>query len=213
MFSLLQKAQLGRNQASHYRDACLCARKAIADTRRTDGLEFDNPGESEAKEFSDLLHTGGVLAHQYHLEHKRFPDALVAEYYRRCKRNATGHVPEASYSRGQALDDDPVGTDDDADPSNTVARSVSCRRSPRGKNDDEPSVVPRRVRRGPVRLLQSGSPSRSGRPSRQSHEHHAPARKAPSTPTTGKKDKSQHKYAKKKSTFFAEAGETDEGLS
>ena len=142
MFSpKLKKAKLASKQARHYRHACLGARKAVADTRTTGGAEFDNPGESEAKEFSDLLHTGRVPMHQYYLEHNRFPDALVADYYCRCERNAIGQDNPASDPHGQALDDDPPGTDDDDAPAPNHARSVGCRRSPRGKKNDKSRVV------------------------------------------------------------------------
>ena len=202
MFSpKLKKAQLASKHARHYRHACLGARKAVADTRTTGGAEFDIPGESEAKEFSDLLRMGGVPMHQYYLEHNRFPKDFIADYYRQCNRNAIRQDNPASDPHGQAPDDNPSGTDDDAAPTPNHARSVGCRRSPRSKKNDELSVVTRRrVRRPPARLLETGPPSRPGRPSCQSQELHASTRKAPNPPT-GNNKKRPHKHARKKTSY------------
>ena len=62
--------------------------------------------------------------HPYYLEHNRFPKDFIADYYRRAERNAISRDNPASDPHGQALDNDPPGTNDDAAPTPSHARSV-----------------------------------------------------------------------------------------
>lgn len=154
MATPLKKAQAASHHLRHYRDASRITRQALEITRRNDGLDADNPHESEAKEFSDVLRMGRVPAHQYYLTRKKLPANLVVEYQSQFETG--GRVPgddDPAFEPGRrGLDDNDnlVGTEDDANPSSNEADSALCGPHPRGNNADDACNLPRsRLRQCP----------------------------------------------------------------